>query len=85
MITAQFGNPSPLHSSGEGERITYVDFPPDISTDDAFVTVTDPSGMWAAQSAASGPSWVACSDAELEARLCAHYGAPTLPIPGLNA
>jgi hypothetical protein len=74
-----------LHVSEEGETITYVEFPDGTSVDEAFVTVTDPSGVWRAQSAAPAPSWVACSDPDLQDRFCMHYDAPSLPIPGLNA
>lgn len=83
----QLGNPAPAHDVvvGSDEQITYVDFPEGISVDEAFVTVTDVSGVWAAQSLAAGPSWVACSDSDLEARLCAFYSCSPLAVPGLNA
>ena len=83
----QLGNVAPIHDDIEGstdEHITYVAFPDGISVDEAFLTVTDPSGVWTAQSVAA-PSWVACSDADLETRLCAHYSCSPLAVPGLNA
>jgi hypothetical protein len=86
-MKAQFGNVAPTHDDVTGstdEQITYVTFPDGISSDEAFITVTDPNGVWASQSSTS-PTWVACSDADLQARLCSHYGAPSMPVPGLNA
>ena len=85
-MLAQFGNPQPLNPDPgtSGERITYVEFPDGCGTDEAFATVIDPNGVWAAQSSGS-PSWVACSDAQLETRLAAHYGCSTMPVPELNA
>ena len=86
-MIAQFGNSAPLHDvdpNDPAEHVTFVEFPEEISVDEAFITVTDPSGMWVAQSAAA-PSWIACSDVDLEARLCAHYNSPSAPVVGVNA
>jgi len=83
----QLGNIAPIHDDLAGstdEHITYVDFPDGITVPEAFITVTDPSGVWTAQSTAA-PSWVACSDPDLEAQLCAFFNCSPLAVPGLNA
>lgn len=86
-MIAQFGNASPTHDvdpSDTSEHVTFVEFPDDISVDEAFINVTDPSGMWVAQSNDAAPTWIACSDPDLEARLCAHYSAPAVQVDGVN-
>lgn len=83
MIIAQFGNEHPLHTEAT-DVITYVTFPEGISVDDAFVEVTDASGVWAAQSSDVAPTWVACSDPDLQLRLCTHYAAPSADVSGIN-
>lgn len=84
-IVAQFGNTAPLHDVDPSlvEHLTSVEFPEGITLDGAFTDVTDPNGLWLAHSAAA-PSWVACSDPDLQDRLAAHYGCPILTVPGIN-
>jgi len=87
MITARFGNVAPLHDvdpNDTDEHTTDIEFPEGIAVDEAFITVTDPSGVWTAQSGVA-PSWIACSDPDLEARLCAHYNCPIQSVSGVNA
>jgi hypothetical protein len=84
-IKLQLGNVAPLHTAAvDGALTTFVDFPDGISVDEAFITVTDPSGLWAAQSSAPA-AWVACSDSELQARLCSFFSCQPLAVAGLNA
>ena len=87
-MIAQLGNANPLHDTDggvPGEHVTFVDFEDGIGVDEALITVIDPSGLWAAQSQDAAPTWVACSDPDLESRLAAHYGCPTRSVPGVNA
>lgn len=86
-MIAHFGNVAPLHEappSDTGEHLTVVSFADGSTVDEAFVSVTDPSGLWAAHSA-TRPSWVACSDPDLESRLSAHYDCPAQTVPGVNS
>lgn len=86
-IVARFGNANPLHDVAAADTVhtTDVTFEEGISVDEAFVTMTAPSGVWTAQSADAAPLWVACSDPVLEGRLAAFYGASVEAVPGINA
>jgi hypothetical protein len=85
-MIAKFGNTDPLHDVDPTatEHVTYIEFPEGISEDEAFINVTDPSGVWTAQSGAK-PSWIACSDPDLEARLCAYYNCSAQVVSGVNS
>ena len=86
-MIAKFGNAAPLHDvdpDSTDEHTTDIEFPDGLSIEEAFITVTDPSGVWTAQSGAA-PTWVACSDPDLEAQFCAHYSCPAQSVPGVNA
>ena len=74
---ARFGNISPTnYPNFDGKEIvTTTIFPPDISVDEAFITVTDPSGAWANNSSAN-PTWVFSTNTDLATRLAAHYNCP---------
>lgn len=87
-MIAQFGNANPIHDvdpNDPSEHYTSVEFGETTSPEEAFISVTDPSGIWAAQSNDPAPTWIACSDPDLEARLCAHYSAPSAEVAGINA
>lgn len=88
-IVGTFGNPAPIHKIDPdytAEITTSFVFPDGVEADEAFTTITDlRDGMWVNQSGASAPSWVACSDADLEARLSEHYSVATKAVPGINS
>ena len=90
QILAKLGNPNPIHfvdPTYTEETVTSVTFPEGVPADEAFITITDlryGGGIWVNQSTDPSPSWVACSDADLEARLASHYGCGTREVPGLN-
>lgn len=84
-MIAQFGNVACLHSPDvPGDRVTTFEFPDGHTVEQAFVDVTDESGAWVAHSAAA-PSWVACSNPDLEALFASHYDAPIMPVAGINS
>jgi len=67
-----------------GDYILRVQIPDENSLDTAFTTLTDPSGTIAGHTTDFGPKWAACSNPELEARLCNHYGCPSKTVSGIN-
>jgi hypothetical protein len=85
MSVIRLGNPQAInHATGAlipgGERVTELHIPEGYSRAAAVAAVThvgeSTSGVWAAHSAAEGPSWVWSDDDDLAAALAAHYGCP---------
>lgn len=57
----------------DGERVTTIRLPDDISLAEAFVTITSDRGVWASHSDEPA-TWVACDDSPgLEALLAEHF------------
>lgn len=68
------GTVTPTHVPGE--RVTDVGFHVGTSVMEALRMVTDPNGIWNAQSW-EPPAWVESTHPGLEAVLSEHYGCPT--------
>lgn len=60
----------------DGPRVTYVNFADDVSLGEAFVSVTDPRGVWGAHTASSDtkPLFVWSDNASLQSLLAEHFG-----------
>lgn len=76
-FTVRLGNINPLHVSDfDGKEIvTTIIIPDDVSVDEAFITVTDPNGVWSNHSTAN-PTWVSSTNSDLASRLADHYNCP---------
>jgi hypothetical protein len=88
-IVAQFGNPAPkdvVLSEGQTEVITYSNFDDSAPLTEMLTAFTDVfNGAWVSVSYADAPTWIACSDVNLQDALCAHYAVSPAPIVGVNA
>jgi hypothetical protein len=59
----------------EGDQVTEINLPDGVYTlREQIRTVTHRDGIWPAHSDADRPSWVHCSDPELEAALMDYWG-----------
>lgn len=87
MIQVKLGNAAPIHEVVEEiapeDITTDVVFPEGVEAPEAFITITDPNGVWAAHST-EDPTFVAASDPKLQARLAAFYDCPVKDVPGIN-
>ena len=85
MPVIHLGNPQAVHHTPgeqgperqplEGHQITEINLPDGVYTlREQLRTITHRDGVWAAHSDADRPTWVHCSDPELEAALIEHWG-----------
>lgn len=80
MPIVRMGNSANLNNGQPipGNHITEAALPDGWDDEERwFNAIVDPQGIWRAHSGASAPSWVECSDSDLERRLCDHYGCPS--------
>lgn len=66
--------PTDQRATLDGKRRTEVTIPPGQPFAQMLRTITDPGGVWAAQSPLEAPAWVASNDPDLAAALGRHYG-----------
>jgi hypothetical protein len=58
-----------------GERVLTINIPDDVSLGEAFVSITDPRGVWRAHSTEGAtPTWVSSENEGLEFILSQHFG-----------
>lgn len=79
MAIIHLGNPQAVHRDSreplEGHQITEINLPDGVySLREAVRTITHRDGVWPAHSDADRPTWVHCSDPELEAALVDYWG-----------
>lgn len=78
------GYPVRTRNAIEGNQITIVKPPKDITPWELITTLVHPHGIWNAHSDAEKPVWVSCDDEEYGQMLAKMWGVDSIPFQSME-